>query len=60
MRHACCSAAQLTLSERRLTMKKSNAHRPEGLSAISAFLIVAEAALLIGVLEMKRRRAKNS
>jgi hypothetical protein len=41
-------------------MKKSNAHRPEGLSAISAFLIVAEVALLIGVLEMKRRSSKNS
>jgi hypothetical protein len=41
-------------------MKKSNAHRPEGLSTISAFLIVAEAALLIGVLEMKRRSSKNS
>jgi hypothetical protein len=36
-------------------MKKSNAHSPEGLSAISAFLIVAEAALLIRILEMKGR-----
>jgi hypothetical protein len=40
-------------------MKKSNAHRPEGLSAISGFLVVAEAALLIRVLEMKRRSSKN-
>jgi hypothetical protein len=36
-------------------MKKYNAHRPEGLSALSAFLIIAEATLLIGILEMKRR-----
>jgi hypothetical protein len=36
-------------------MKKYNAHRPEGLSALSAFLIVVEATLLIGILEMKRR-----
>ena len=57
--HACYGAAQVSLSERRLTMKKYNAYRPEGLSAISAFLILAEAALLMGVLEMKRRSSKN-
>jgi hypothetical protein len=39
-------------------MKKYNAHRPEGLSAISAFLIVVEATLLIGILEMYRRRSR--
>ena len=37
-------------------MKKSNVHRPEGISALSAFLIVVEATLLIGILEMNRRR----
>ena len=38
-------------------MKMSNAHRSEGLSALSALLIVVEATLLIGILEMKRRRS---
>ena len=38
-------------------MKKHNAHRPEGLSALAAFLIVVEATLLIGILEMNRRRS---
>jgi hypothetical protein len=52
---ACYGGAQLSLSERRSPMKKYNAHRPEGLSALSAFLIIAEATLLIGILEMKRR-----
>jgi hypothetical protein len=38
-------------------MKTSNAHYPEGLSALTAFLIVVEATLLIGILEMNRRRS---
>jgi len=38
-------------------MKMSNAHYPEGLSALTAFLIVVEATLLIGILEMNRRRS---
>jgi hypothetical protein len=54
---ACYGTAQLSLSERRSTMKMSNAHRSEGLSALSALLVIVEATLLIGVLEMKRRRS---
>ena len=38
-------------------MKKYDAHRPEGLSTLTAFLIIAEAALLVGILEMNRRRS---
>jgi hypothetical protein len=38
-------------------MKKYDAHRSEGLSALTAFLIIAEAALLVGILEMNRRRS---
>jgi hypothetical protein len=38
-------------------MKKYDVHRPEGLSALTAFLIIAEAALLVGILEMNRRRS---
>ena len=54
---ACYGAAQLSLSERRSPMKMSNAHYPEGLSALTAFLIVVEATLHIGILEMNRRRS---
>ena len=54
---ACYGAAQLSLSERRSPMKMSNAHYPEELSALTAFLIVVEATLLIGILEMNRRRS---
>ena len=38
-------------------MKKYDAYGPEGLSALTAFLIVVEATLLIGILEMNRRRS---
>ena len=38
-------------------MKKYDAHGPEGLSSLTAFLIIAEAALLVGILEMNRRRS---
>ena len=38
-------------------MKKYDAHRSEGLLALTAFLIIAEAALLVGILEMNRRRS---
>ena len=32
-------------------MKKYDAYRPEGLSALTAFLIIAEAALLVGIVD---------
>jgi hypothetical protein len=38
-------------------MKKYDAYGPEGLSALTTFLIIAEATLLVGILEMKRRRS---
>jgi hypothetical protein len=38
-------------------MKKYDAHRPEGLSTLTAIMIIAEAALLVGILEMNRRRS---
>jgi hypothetical protein len=38
-------------------MKEYDAYRPEGLSALTAFLIIAEATLLVGILEMNRRRS---
>jgi hypothetical protein len=38
-------------------MKKYDALRTEGLSTLTAFLVIAEAALLVGILEMNRRRS---
>jgi hypothetical protein len=38
-------------------MMRYYAHRPEGLSTLTAFLIIAEAVLLVGILEMNRRRS---
>ena len=54
VRRACYCAARLSSSEKRTPMKKYDAHRPEGLSALTAFLIIAEAALLVGIFEMNR------
>lgn len=38
-------------------MKKYDAHRPEGLSTLTALLVIAGAALIVGILEMNRRRS---